>query len=244
MKHIKIYEDFLNEASSAGRAWSGKLENLDNLFAWMYDKGILSKGEKAEKDKIFHQYYRWYNDGDFPPSLRAKGLSKWMGDEKIEQALEALIEDFMKKILNKYTGKYDRREFHIDQLLGDLHTLENIVSGYQRGEVKDEPDPYGLLNYWGKKINTKDSDFERMLGELGPLYDDVDKAANKALDAAGEHGSNYTIAWRRQMSKDKGIWTPELEKKYMKMKEHMLKMHGILKNVIDAAQQAKTALNK
>jgi hypothetical protein len=248
MKHVKLYEDFLNEASAAGRAWSGKLANLDNLFSWMYSKGILSKGEKAEKDKIFNQYYRWYNDGDFPPSLRAKGFSKWMGDDKIEQALESLIEEFMKKILNKYTGKYDRREFHIDTLLGDLNTLENIVAGYENRDGsagRGEPDPYGLLNYWGKKINTGDSEFEKLLGELGPLYKDVDESTNKAFAAAGEYNSgNTTIAWRRQHAKDKGFWTGDLEKKYQKMKDHMLRMHEILKNVVEATQRAKAALNK
>ncbi len=244
MKYVKLYEDFLNEASRPGRAWSGKLENLDNLFSWMYSKGILNKGEKAEKDRIFHQYYRWYNDGDFPSALRLK-VSKYDRDEVIEKALEELIEKFMKEVLNKYTGKYDRREFHIDTLLGDLNTLENIVAGYNNdSNGRGEPDPYGLLNYWGKKINTGDSEFEKMLGELGPLYKDVDESTNKAFEKSGEKmGANYTIAYRRQMAKDKGIWTPDLEKKYQKMKDHMLKMHEILKTVIEATQRARTALN-
>ena len=244
MKYVKLYEDFLNEASRPGRAWSGKLENLDNLFSWMYSKGILNKGEKAEKDRIFHQYYRWYNDGDFPSALRLK-VSKYDRDEVIEKALEELIEKFMKEVLNKYTGKYDRREFHIDTLLGDLNTLENIVAGYNNdSNGRGEPDPYGLLNYWGKKINTGDSEFEKMLGELGPLYKDVDESTNKAFEKSGEKmGANYTIAYRRQMAKDKGIWTPDLEKKYQKMKDHMLKMHEILKTVIEATQRARTTLN-
>ena len=242
MKYVKLYEDFLNEASRPGRAWSGKLENLENLFSWMYSKGILNKDEKAKKDRIFRQYYRWYNDGDFPSDLRLK-VSQSDRDEVIEKALEELIEKFMKEVLNKYTGKYDRREFHIDTLLGDLNTLENIVAGHNDSS-RGEPDPYGLLNYWGKKINTGDSEFEKMLGELGPLYKDVDESTDKALEKAGEKLGGYTIAYRRQMAKDKGIWTADLEKKYQKMKDHMLKMHEILKTVIEATQRARTSLNR
>ena len=207
----------------------------------MYSKGILTKSEQSQKDSIFRQYYRWYNDGDFPRGLSSKGISKGMGDEQVEKALEEMVEEFMKKILNKYTGKYDRREFHIDTLLGDLYTLENIVAGHQvNDETRDEPDPYGLLNYWGKKINTGDSEFEKLLGELRPLYDDVSKATDKALPGKG----GYTIAWRRHLAKEAASWTPELEKKYSKMKEHMHKMHEILKTVIEATERARTAMAK
>jgi hypothetical protein len=243
MKHIKLYEDFTNEASTPGRAWSGALSNVDKLFAWMYDNGILSKSEKAEKDRIFSQYYRWYNDGDFPAALRSMGVSKGDSNAVIEKALEELVEKFMKEVLNKYTGKYDRKEFHIDTLLADLNTLENIVAGYKDPNGRGEPDPYGLLNYWGKKINTGNSDFEKLLGELGPLYKDVSDSTNKAFDAAGDKiGTSYTIAYRRELAKGKGIWTPELEKKYMKMKSHMLRMHEILKKVIEATQRARVAI--
>jgi hypothetical protein len=38
------------------------------------------------------------------------------------------------------------------------------------------------------------------------------------------------------------IWTPALEKKYDKMKQHMLKMHVILKNVIEGAEKIKAQL--
>lgn len=254
-EYVKLFEEFVNEASFAGRAWSGKIKNLDNLFSWFYSKGILNKGEQAKKDSLFRQYYRWYNDGDFPKGLSSKGISKYHGDEKIERALEDEIENFMKQILNKYTGKYDRREFHLDTLLGDLKTLENIVAGYEQEDgVRGEPDPYGLLNYWGKNINTKDSDFERMLGELRPLYDDVRKDVDNALDKEVKDGiykdkKSYEIPGpnnglsyvRMRMQNDK-IWTPDLEKKYQKMKAHMTKMHEILKNVVDAAQKAKDAL--
>lgn len=252
MKHLKTFESFiyenevnetLHEASHAGRAWSGKIGNIDNLLSWMYDKGILNKTEQAEKDRTFRQYYRYYNDGDIPQGLR--GLS----DEKIELHIEQKVEEFIKKILAKYTGKYDRRDFRVDTLLGDLYTLQNIVGGHDGGKM--EPDPHGLLNYWGKKINTGNSDFEKMLGELQPMYDAARKDGDSALEQAIKNGSfgdenswnipskSTTIGYLRQRLQDVKAWPPAAEKSYMKMKDHMLKMNDILKNVIEATQKLK-----
>lgn len=252
MKHLKSFESYiyenevnetLHEASQAGRAWSGKLENVDKLMSWMYDRGIINKGEQAEKDRTFRQYYRYYNDGDIPQTMRG------MKDEEIELAIEAKVEEFIKKILAKYTGKYDRRDFRVDTLLGDLYTLDNIVGGHDGG--KGEPDAYGLLNYWGKKINTGDSEFEKMLGELRPLFDDARKAADDIVDKETKDGiykdeKSYNIpdkstglSYVRQRLQDAKVWTPDADKKYMKMKDHMLKMSEILKNVIEATQRLK-----
>ena len=64
----KIMENFREMFLEAEplRAWNNKLKSIDDLMSWMYDKDILNKGEKSDKDRIFRQYYRYYNDGDFP----------------------------------------------------------------------------------------------------------------------------------------------------------------------------------
>ena len=252
MKHIKLFEEFiyesevnetLHEASQAGRAWSGKIANIDNLMSWMYDKGILNKGEQAEKDGRFREYYRWYNDGDYPRGL------KGMPDKKVEEYLENRIEEFIKKVLAKYAGKYDRKDFRVDTLLADLSTLSSITGGRNGGEF--EPDAYGLLNYWGKKINTNDSEFEKLLGDLRPVYDTAKKAANDIVDKEIKNGiykdvasyaipsNNTGLSFQRQKLQDEKVWTPDAEKKYQKMKEHMIKMNNILLNVIEATQRLK-----
>jgi hypothetical protein len=102
MEHIKSFESFiyesevnetLHEASHAGRAWSGKIKNIDNLMSWMYDKGIINKGEQAEKDRVFREYYRYYNDGDTPRGLSGmsdKGIEEYI--EKIRQKIDKEVE--------------------------------------------------------------------------------------------------------------------------------------------------------
>ena len=253
MEHIKTFESFiyesevnetLHEASHAGRAWSGKIKNIDDLMSWMYDKGIINKGEQAEKDRVFREYYRYYNDGDTPRGLRG------MSEKGIEDYLEKKVEEFIKKVLAKYTGKYDRKDFRIDTLLADLNTLSSITGGRNGGEF--EPDAYGLLNYWGKNIKTGNSEFEKLLGELRPIYDVAKKAANDIVDKETKDGiykdvksygipsNNTGLAFQRQKLQDEKVWTPDAEKKYMKMKEHMLKMNDILLNVIEATRRLKT----
>jgi hypothetical protein len=253
MGHLKTFEDFvyesvqndtLYEASHTGRAWSGKIENIDNLLSWMYAKGIINKGEQAEKDRRFREYYRWYNDGDYPRGL------KDVPRIKVGEYLEKSVEEFIKKILAKYAGKYDRKDFRIDTLLGDLSTLYNIVGG----DSSREPDPHGLLNYWGKRINVNDSEFEKMLSELRPLYDVAKKAANDIVDKETADGvfkdeKSYNIpgpsqglSYQRQRLQELKVWTPDAEKKYQKMREHMLKMSVILADVIEATKRLKTEL--
>jgi hypothetical protein len=39
-----------------------------------------------------------------------------------------------------------------------------------------------------------------------------------------------------------GVWPVALEKKYNKMKEHMIQMHSILKTVIDGANMIKAEI--
>lgn len=240
MKHLQTFESFINESSKAGRAWSGRIKNIDNLFSWMVSKNILSEEDKKEKGELFYQYYRYYNDGDFPDILVADGLSKYSGDEIIEEALETCIEDFIKKILSKYSGQYNRHDFRIDKFLGDLHTLKGII---------DEYDAYGLLNYWSKEINTKNSDFEKLLNGLKPVYDKAQSAVNNEIKKSdiykeqkwgSPHGKS--IRYQKEQMEQDSVWTPALEKDYNAMTTYMDKMSMIISNVIEATQKLKKVI--
>jgi len=249
MINIQSFETFVNEskinetlyeASAARRAWNGKLENVDNLMSWMYDKGILSKGDQAQKDRVFRQYYRFYNDGDFPRALSALNITKWHDKSTIEGALEQYLEGFIKKILAKYTGKYDRTDFRIDTLLGDLHTLKGVIDGH---------DAYGLLTHWGKKINIKDSSFEELMGVLKGEYDSIDNAVNAKLASSEDlfkdmsswdrPKASHTLSWRKSEMERLKIWDSNLDKTYDKMTATMVKMSEIVQTVIDATNKLK-----
>jgi len=238
---IAISEDFVIEGSTfdeeypieeakAGRAWAGKLKNVDNLMAWMYDKGILGKGDKNAKDSVFRQYYRYYNDGDFPGSLRAKGYNTYMPEEKIEAALEEMIEEFIKKILAKYSGKFDRSDFRYDMLLGDLNTLSDILK---------REDAYSLINYWSKEIDVKDNEFQALLQQLKEEYKLADEAVNKKLAQLGTPMNNVTISHRKKTLEDKNAWDKSESVPYNSMAVTMRKMYGIIEDVIQAAKRAK-----
>ncbi len=222
---MKIKELF--EASKPGRAWSGKIKNIDELLSWMYDKDILTKGDKAKKDSIFHQYYRYYNDGDLPKSLALKGFSKFSNELSIETALEKYIEDFIKDILAKYMSKVDRGEFRLDKMLSDLDTVTRISSDY---------DAYGLLNYWIKKVKIKeDSALKELVEKLKTQYD----ALYSAVNAVDEESDNMTMSYRRtSLQKDKK-WNKDLEKGWKEVCSTMDQITEFLENLTSSVKRIK-----
>ena len=133
---------FSIEATKTQRAWSGKINHIDKLLSWMYDKGILNKSEKNRKDTLFRSYYRYYNDGDFPHILTNKGIGKYSSKEQIEQALEEEVEDFIKSILSKYSGKYSRTDFRYDQYTKQLDDVIKFLKEQN----------FGSADYFFKKI--------------------------------------------------------------------------------------------
>lgn len=99
----------------AYRAWNNKLRNINRLLWWLYDNDILTKTEQRQKDKVFRQYYRYHNDGDFPRAL-SQTTKLWRLSPKTEIAeqLELYVENFIKELLVKYWSKIDRQVFWSD----------------------------------------------------------------------------------------------------------------------------------
>jgi hypothetical protein len=248
-KFDELYEGVINEAK-ARRAWSNRLVQIDKLMAWMYTKDILNKGEKKRKDVLFRQYYRYYNDGDFPKSLESKGLGRWSDPKQVETALEELLEEFIKKILSKYMGKINRKEFYLDEFLQQMETLKGVVGRY---------DAYSLLDYWGKKIDVKNSDFEKLLKRLKGEYKTANDAVNKAVDTLEAdpvfdwHDTvdrfryttsikTYNVTYKKEALESIAAWDKTLSAPYDKMAGTMDEMAAIIDNIIEATNKAKTAL--
>jgi len=241
LKGTKLYKAYLKESVNevkARRAWSGKIDQLDKLMAWMYDKDIINKGEKNRKDSIFRQYYRYYNDGDFPASLKSKGISKYQNPDTIETALEELIEEYIKAILNKYAGKYDRADFRIDTLLDELHIIKGVVDDYES---------HGLVTYWSKKTKVSDK-FDIMVSQLDKTRQKLDELTADAINGYdfGDMSSwkrpsqNNTIKSRRRMMTDlDNLWTPSMEKEWKNLTKIMDQMGVTIDNVIKAAEKSR-----
>ena len=141
----------------AGRAWNNKLKKIDALMSWMYDKNILSQAEKNEKDKIFKQYYRYYNDGDFPKILQGK-ITKYANEKEISILLEEKLEEFIKKILAKYLPKINKKEFKLDDMKKYIEDILRVTN-----------DPHSLI-YFIKKKNISDESLNKLILQLNDLY--------------------------------------------------------------------------
>lgn len=223
-----LIRELLSEASTPRRAWEGKLEKIDKLLAWMYDKDILTATDKKKKDSVFRQYYRYYNDGDMPAALKKRGISKWSGRESIEKALEEYLEEFIKEMLAKYLPKADRTEFRYDTLIKTLTSVSNVIQ---------DNDVYGLLNYWIKKVKIKDDSgkLAELLENLETLY----KTLKKKADAADPKSSNTTITYRRDQMKKSSLWTDSMERDYIEIEDLMGKVGSFVTDAISAVKKLK-----
>ena len=211
------------------RAWDGKLAKVDKLLAWMYDKDILTAGEKRDKDRIFNAYYRYYNDGDLPSFLKSRGLTNKKWDKaRVQQDLEEYLEAFMKKILSKYLPKIDRSEFRLDTFIKDMDTVIDVAS---------RADAHALINYWIKTVKLSDDEvlLKKMVAELKDEYDDLLKMANDI-----DPGSyNTVMSYRMDKLAEQGKVTKELRAQWKVVKDMMAGITTLLKNLQTAAMNAK-----
>lgn len=223
----------LEEATYSGRAWSGKLSRIDKLLAWMYDKGILTKGDMNKKDTVFRAYYRYYNDGDFPGALIKQDITKYSHREEIEAALEQYLESFIKTLLAKYMPKVNRKQFRLDELLTNLKT------------VKNSSDSQRLSDYWVKQVNfTKELDefspkFKERITEYYNAEQELTKELNKVL---GDKDKNYYPSYRYEQNKD--LMTPAVNKAYIKLVGASEDVSQICQLLIKSIEMLKNELTK
>ncbi len=200
----------------AMRAWSGRLEKIDQLLSWMYDKDILTKAEKNKKDSIFNRYYRYYNDGDFPRGIK---VSKYDTKAAIETALEDMLEIFIRRILSKYWKKIDRKEFKIDSAISSLSQVLSVTDNYN---------VHGLTKYWKKDVS--DPVILAAISKLEKQYD--------ALDAA-TGSTNIGMTYRRDDMLASGTWTKQNEKAWIEIQKGMVEISDKLNMIILSLNKMK-----
>jgi len=207
----KLDEFFSINETKPGRAWEGKLNKIDELLSWMYDKGILTQTEKKKKDSLFHKYYRYYNDGDFPRGLKntsakdyetAKYYRKYdpskakETEEQIELELEEQLEAFIKKILTKYLPKINRKEFHRDSVMSGYDLVLDIL---KRHDVNG-------IRHWLNAIPDDTSSLD--LDKLFDLYKQYNEQVKDIpADSWGTLGGKTFISGKKKAMETK----PELE---------------------------------
>ena len=69
MNNINKVARYLKAESFPGRAWNGKLNNLNEYLKYLYP--LMSTTDQELKDSVFRTYYRHYNDGDFKSDITA-----------------------------------------------------------------------------------------------------------------------------------------------------------------------------
>lgn len=221
----------LNEAK-VQRAWSGKLKQVEALLSWMYEKYILNKGEKAKKDSLFRKYYRFYNDGDIPRGMKIKSK------DQVALMLEEELEEFIKKIISKYTSKIDRKGFRLDKQHDELNTVLRVI---QREDV------HGLTKYWKQyvkdqnvldMIETLESDYDSLRSELNDFIDTFDFEKDYGLKSYEAPSKNRTVKSTFEVLNRIKIKVPaSIENAWKDIKVQMLDIEELVKNIISSIEK-------
>lgn len=208
------------------------LDNIDDLFTWLYDNNILNKTDKKEKDSIFYQYYRYYNDGDFPRSLiKRKGVYSHDPKEKIKKALEEVLREFISRILFKYHNKYNRQDYYDDIELNNYKDLLNIIT-------KDVPD-LSLYLYFYKKYKTHKSYNTPMLNKL---FIELENKYSIFRLNVPEKYKGYTLPYIHNELTKNNEWEHKTKAIYKEIIMISKKIIIELKFIIDQLETAKKPL--
>jgi hypothetical protein len=242
MSKVVLFEKFIEERSNAGRAWEGRLDNVDDLMAWLYRKDILSTQDKAEKDKIFTGYYRFYNDGDTPDWLRIDR------NETPEEALEDALDNFIKEILAKYAGKYDRKTFRYDTLLSQLNTLKSNLRDTATPHFS-QYDVHSFLYFYNKNPKTGNAKFDKSVAQLEKLFKKFEKTADaqiekylkdsKKKEEFGGISTNLILGAKVEKMLDAGIWNDKNKKEYKDIVEVGDRLYQMIEEIIEGIKMAQ-----
>lgn len=242
MSKVVLFEQFIEEKSNAGRAWEGRLGNVDDLMAWLYRKDILTTTEKVEKDKIFNGYYRFYNDGDTPDWLRVDR------NETEEEALENALDDFIKEILAKYTGKYYRNTFRYDTLLSELNTLQTYIKDTARPTVFSY-DVHSFLYFYNKTPKTGNAKFDKSVVKLEQLFKKFEKTADaqiekylkdsKKKEEFGGISTNIILGVKVEKMQEVEIWNDKNRKEYKDIVEVGDRIYQMIEEIIEGIKMAQ-----
>jgi len=163
------------------RAWNGRLNHLNDLLSWMYEEDILNKTEKAKKDRTFRAYYRYYNDGDTPRGF------KHVDKERTEEYLENTVNELIAELLKKKQGKYNRADFrkaqHNAQLRQMIRQAENAEC-------------HSLLTYFAPKFKLQSTTAYKLFNmhRIEKQYNDVKNEVNKLIDSIDQTALD---SWKR-----------------------------------------------
>ena len=157
--------EYLQEASYAGRGWAGKLSKINSLINWMDEKNILSPFESHEWDAIKDRYYRWYNDGERD------------GETNTAEYREYDLEQFIKKVLAKYRGKYDRADFRFDTAIAKLDDLIDFYGCQEKFYAISE-----LIKKIKETLNTDAKEVKEIITNLEFAKKEFETEVKKVLN--------------------------------------------------------------
>lgn len=82
--------------------WNGALANVVEFCNQLKRSNKLSATDKKMYETNCRAYNRWFNDGDFPNTIKGSGYGRHNCDKIISRAVEWRMIEIIKKIIKKY----------------------------------------------------------------------------------------------------------------------------------------------
>lgn len=204
------------------RAWNGRLNNLNAFANYLDENDILNKGESNEKAKIFHQYYRFYNDGDYPRGY------KFAAYTKAQEYLEDRLEKFMKKIVKKYMSAEIRTAVREKRLADTIETITSYTG-------TDTTSPHMIMAFAKRLPYSIRMEIGDAMVAMNVRSRDLDLITKSACDnyeweESYHNPSNTVMLYKRAKMKEVGIWDKMMEETLVAVIGECAKIEFMLKN--------------
>lgn len=147
------------------RGWHGKLNNINQVLNEL--KPQFTKGELKEYEMVVRQYYRYYNDGDYPRCVMRCNETSYSSVARIERALESVLTDVLLKLVRKYRAEFNK-------IRHDVVNREKASCLKIAVRALEEDFSMGTVDYWIEKSNVdvlKDKESVELLKEVRGLHD-------------------------------------------------------------------------
>ena len=160
-------------------------------------------------------------------------MSKYQNPQRIEEALEAAIDEFLKQMLTKYLPKVDRTVYRMDQTLKTIDQLTRIAN---------DVDPYAL-EVFSKDLKLEDDSLLVMfLDKLFEESKDLNEELDKVSPNTQGYSTKYRIAYMKEDPMQYGKITPEITTKWesiTKLCKKIAMLLGYMKETVEKVRDQR-----
>jgi hypothetical protein len=182
----------INAIVKVQRGWNGQLERINALCNMIIEAGLVTKKLEKRLHNVTNQYYRFYNDGDFPRLVNS------YDDCSTEQALESELDTVLSLVM-KFSTTAMRTKLRKQRQYGRIACMQTHLQNKDTHSII--PDPASIQSwgsnqgYWYNKLITVDHEampeLRATMESALPLYNEI----NAFIEVNAPHLTNRVFTY-------------------------------------------------